>query len=113
MGRTMKVNLKSLSIAELKALQDEIVLEMEMRSREARQNLLQEFRDKAKAMGVTLEELMSGQKSKGKTRATGRTVAAKYANPADASQTWTGRGKRPRWVSDLLAAGKSLDELKV
>lgn len=109
----MKVNLKSLSIAELKDLQDEIALEMEMRGREARQNLLQEFRDKAKAMGVTLEELMSSQKSKGKPRAAGGKVAAKYANPSDATQTWTGRGKRPRWVSDLLAAGKTLDDLKV
>jgi len=28
-------------------------------------------------------------------------VAAKYKNPANASQTWTGRGKMPAWVKSL------------
>lgn len=28
-------------------------------------------------------------------------VAAKYKNPANASQTWTGRGKMPAWVKAL------------
>ena len=32
-------------------------------------------------------------------------VAAKYKNPADASQTWTGRGKSPVWVQALKNAG--------
>lgn len=106
----MKVNLTTLSIAELKTLQNEITVEMESRRKEERQKLVQEFRDKAKALGISLEDLMSGQK--GKARSASK-VAAKFANPADASQTWTGRGKRPRWVNDCLAAGKTLDELKV
>lgn len=108
----MKINLQTLSIAELKSLQIEIANEMEARGKEERLKLLQEFRDKAKALGVSLEDLLAGQKPKGKARAAGK-VAAKYANPADASQTWTGRGKRPRWVSDYLSGGKSLDDLKL
>jgi DNA-binding protein H-NS len=108
----MKINLQTLSIAELKSLQGEIAVEMESRGKEERQKLLQEFRDKAKALGMSLEELMAGQKAKGKTRSAGK-VAAKYANPADAGQTWTGRGKRPHWVNECLTGGKSLDDLKV
>lgn len=106
----MKINLKALSVAELKSLQNEIAVEMELRGKEERQKLVQEFRDKAKALGISLEDLLAGQK--GKSRAAGK-VAAKYANPADASQTWTGRGKRPRWVTECLTGGKSLDDLKV
>ncbi len=108
----MKINLESLSIAELKDLQDEIVIQMELRGREERQKLVQEFREKAKTLGISLEDLLAGQKSKGKTRTTGK-VAAKYANPANPEQTWTGRGKRPLWVNDCLNGGKSLDDLKV
>jgi DNA-binding protein H-NS len=109
----MKINLKTLSVAELKTLSDEIEIEMELRSREERQKLVQEFRDKAKTLGMSLEELMAGQKAKGaKVRVAGK-VAAKYANPADKSQTWTGRGKQPRWVAAALAAGKKLDDLKI
>ncbi len=106
----MKVNLKLLSIVELKALQSEIAVEMEARKKGERQKLLQEFRDKAKSLGISLDELLSGQK--GKPRSTGK-VAVKYIHPADASLTWTGRGKRPRWVGEWLAGGKSMDDLKV
>jgi DNA-binding protein H-NS len=106
----MKIDLSGLSVVELNDLQHEISVEIESRGKEERQKLLQEFRERAKALGVSLEDLMSGQKAK--SRNVGK-VAAKYANPADASQTWTGRGKRPRWVNDCLATGKELDDLKV
>ena len=33
---------------------------------------------------------------------TGSTIAPKYRNPANPSQTWTGRGKRPNWMSDMF-----------
>lgn len=106
----MNINLKTLSIAELKSLQKAIVDEIDSRGKEERQKLVQEFRDKAKALGISLEELLTEQK--GKARAAGK-VAAKYANPANPGQTWTGRGKRPLWVGECLAAGKTLDDLKV
>ncbi|TCJ13204.1 H-NS histone family protein [Parasulfuritortus cantonensis] len=102
------MDLKTLSVAELKALQKDIAVEMELRGKEERQKLLQEFRDKAKALGVSLEELLAAPKP----RAAGK-VAAKYANPANPEQTWTGRGKRPLWVGECLASGKTLDDLKV
>lgn len=60
----------------------------------------------AKEFGFSLDEVLgaSPKGSKG---------AAKYANPADASQTWTGRGRKPNWVIEALAAGKSLDDLSL
>ena len=68
--------------------------------------------EKAKSLGISLEDLLAGQKAKAKTRAGGK-VAAKYANPGNPEQTWTGRGKRPLWVNECLAGGKSLDDLRV
>ena len=41
-----------------------------------------------------------------------RRVRPKFSNPANPLQTWAGRGKTPRWFSELLAAGKSIDELR-
>jgi DNA-binding protein H-NS len=35
----------------------------------------------------------------------------KYRNPDNPNETWTGRGKRPKWLNDALASGKSLDDL--
>ncbi|MGX4770544.1 H-NS histone family protein [Bradyrhizobium guangdongense] len=36
----------------------------------------------------------------------------RFRNPNDPSQTWSGRGKRPRWVTDLLETGVELEELR-
>jgi DNA-binding protein H-NS len=35
----------------------------------------------------------------------GKKVAPKYRNPANAEQTWTGRGVSPTWVQELKTAG--------
>src|SRR5262249_52222343 len=40
-------------------------------------------------------------------------VLPKYRNPARPSETWAGRGKRPRWLSDQLRSGKKLDEFLI
>jgi DNA-binding protein H-NS len=71
----------------------------------------------AKEAGLTASDiakaLNAGKPSKaGKsTKATkkgalaGKKVAPKYRNPANAEQTWTGRGVSPTWVQELKAAG--------
>lgn len=71
----------------------------------------------AKEAGLTASDIAKalnvGKPSKvGKsTKATkkgalaGKKVAPKYRNPANADQTWTGRGVSPTWVQELKAAG--------
>lgn len=39
----------------------------------------------------------------------GTTVKPKYRNPADESETWTGRGRQPLWLVAALKSGKKLD----
>ena len=40
-------------------------------------------------------------------------VHAKYSNPDRPSETWAGRGKRPRWLVAQLQAGKRIDDFKI
>jgi DNA-binding protein H-NS len=40
-------------------------------------------------------------------------VLPKFQNPAQPYQTWAGRGRQPRWVSELLRAGTSIDDLRI
>jgi DNA-binding protein H-NS len=35
-----------------------------------------------------------------------------YRNPDNSSETWTGHGRRPRWITRQLSAGKRLEDLK-
>jgi DNA-binding protein H-NS len=40
-------------------------------------------------------------------------VLPKYRNPANSEETWSGRGKQPRWVAAALQAGRHLEELLI
>jgi DNA-binding protein H-NS len=40
-------------------------------------------------------------------------VLAKYRNPNDPSQTWSGRGKTPRWIHEILEAGEDIEDLRI
>lgn len=40
-------------------------------------------------------------------------VQPKFRNPNPPHQTWTGRGKQPNWLRDLLAQGKQLDDVRI
>ena len=40
-------------------------------------------------------------------------VIPKFANPDEPSQVWSGRGKRPLWVTQKLASGLSLEDLSI
>ena len=37
----------------------------------------------------------------------------KFRNPDNPSETWSGRGKMPRWLAEFIESGRSRDEFKV
>jgi DNA-binding protein H-NS len=39
-------------------------------------------------------------------------VYSNFRNPEPPHQTWSGRGHQPRWVRELLSAGKSIEDLR-
>ncbi|WP_299688889.1 H-NS histone family protein [uncultured Tateyamaria sp.] len=59
--------------------------------------------------GFTLAELMGGSGGK----SSGKGGVAKYANPENPSQTWTGKGRQPKWYKDAMAAGTDPATLEV
>ncbi len=40
-------------------------------------------------------------------------VPPKYRNPANAKETWAGRGKQPRWLSAETSKGRNLQEFLI
>ena len=69
----------------------------------------------ARKHGFKLKDLVGeGKPTKtGKAAASRSLSPAKYANPDDPQQTWSGLGRRPSWVRDALDAGRSLDDLAI
>ncbi len=101
------LDLNSLSLDELKKLQKDVNKAIETFEDRARKKALAEADAVVRQHGFTIDQLL------GKSSRSGRVVAPKYANPADPSQTWTGRGRKPRWVVEALEAGKTLDDLAI
>jgi DNA-binding protein H-NS len=40
-------------------------------------------------------------------------VLPKYQNPKNRSETWAGRGKRPRWLVAQLRSGKKIEDFQI
>jgi DNA-binding protein H-NS len=42
-----------------------------------------------------------------------RRILPKYRNPSAPEETWSGRGKRPRWLVSALMAGAKIEDFEV
>jgi DNA-binding protein H-NS len=102
----MAIDLKGLSQAQL----NELISRAQTRKGELAKEKVDEVREKVFALlkkeGVAFDEVFGSSKLKRKP------AKAKYRNPAT-GDTWSGRGKRPRWFVEALAAGKKEKDLLV
>jgi len=106
----MAIDIKNLNHNQL----NDLINKAQVRQTELRKEKVVKLREKVhaliKAEGYTFEDVFGTPR--GKRRGTG-SVAPKYRNPADPEQTWSGRGKRPRWFNDALKAGKKEKDLAI
>ncbi len=94
--------LKTMSVAKLRDLRDQVDAAITEKVRARRGELEMELSALARH---------NPQGLRGKTRGRGPRgpVAPKYRNPKDPSQTWAGRGLQPRWLKDAIKSGKKLE----
>lgn len=114
----MAFDLKDLSEKDLKAL---ITQAKKQQSALNKRKPVAQIRKKlvalAKAEGYTIAELFGGKapvaKKAAKKAGTTRKVAPKYRNPANTRETWSGRGKQPRWLAELVKKGKKPEDFLI
>jgi len=109
----MAINLKNFSRDQLR----ELISKAKQREKTLAKDRVKKVREKVlaivKAVKLTLDEVFPGRgRPTRKGRKLGK-VKPKYRNPGDPGQTWTGRGKRPRWFAAALAAGKKDKDLLI
>ena len=102
-----KIDLAGYTLSELKGLQHDVGRAIKDRQQQDVQKAREQILAIAKEAGVSVEELLGNGKAK---KADGKKVEAKYQNPKDTSQTWTGRGRQPRWMAEAVANGKRPDD---
>jgi DNA-binding protein H-NS len=83
-----------------------------------KRNALKAAEEAAREHGFTLSELMPliGQgrgRRASASQGEGQGSAPRYRNPDNPEQTWSGRGRRPRWFHAAEAAGRPLEDLMV
>jgi len=110
----MKFNLKTMSRKELEKLRADVDKALEQVSSREMELAIKSAEKAAAAHGFSLAQLTGSEKPAPKKRgrkpgpkaANPRKAGApRYKNPADASQTWTGKGRQPVWFKDAVSAG--------
>jgi|SRR6266853_3649332 len=97
------MNLKSMSIDRLTSLRQRVEAALSAKVIEQRRTLESE-----------LSKLTRFQGSKSTFgRGTRGTVAAKYRNPENPSETWAGRGLKPRWLAAEIKSGKKPEDFLI
>ena len=103
----MNADLDSLSKEELIQLRTDVEKALKTIDARRKADAKRAAEKAAKEYGFSLDEILGAS--------TGKTTkgAAKYANPANPEQTWTGRGRKPNWVIEALDDGKSIEDLAI
>ena len=96
------IDLKGLDVEQLSGLVGKIQTEMATREKRKRQALRSELErrvtDEGYKMGDIFPELGNSTPAKGRRRK----LPAKYRNPQNPDETWTGIGRSPKWVQSIL-----------
>jgi len=99
------INIDSMTIDELSTLEDEI-----------RETLAARIADQTSILEKRLKQLIGQSKAvrggQRRPRPYPR-VLPKYRNPDQPSETWSGRGKQPRWLAAQLRSGKRIGDFLI
>lgn len=112
----MAVDLKGMTPKQLQKLAEDVAKEIAKRASKQRDAAMKAAAKAAKEHGFDLTELLGeAPKKRGRKKAAAKKapLPAKYKNPKDASQTWSGRGRQPEWYKAAIASGKSAKSLEI
>lgn len=104
----MNIDLNSLNLKELKDLQSAVNKSVNGFEDRKRKEALSQVEEMARTLGFTISELTGTAVPRKRSPA-----VPKFANPANALETWSGRGRKPRWFVAALNAGKKPEQMAI
>ena len=108
----MKPDISDLSVEDLKRLQAEAEALIASKKDQAIEDAYNQIIAIAENVGYSVEELLElGEQKRKKT--TRKAVEPRYRSKANAADTWTGRGKQPRWLVAELEKGAKLEDFLI
>jgi DNA-binding protein H-NS len=103
------INLEKMKLVDLIELDGRLKAAIAVARDKQRADIKKKMTDLAETHGFSVAEIF-GNPHRGTKRAIG---LAKYVNPADASDTWTGRGRKPNWLVARLKKGGELSDFEI
>lgn len=100
------VNVDKMSLKDLLDLEKKVQRAINIARDRERAEVKQAMAKLAEKRGFSISELYGG-------RGRGKSSVAKYANPANRSETWTGRGRKPNWLVAKLKRGAKLESFAI
>lgn len=100
------INVEKLSLKDLLDLQARVERAISVAKDRERAEVKQKIASLAESAGFSVGELFGA-------RGRGKAVVAKYVNPDNRSETWTGRGRKPNWLVAKLGKGAKMDDFAV
>ena len=97
-----------MSLEDLKTLKKDVETAIDGFTERKRAEAYKAIQEVAKKHGMSVDEIVGGKSSKRKTKS-----VAKYANPENPAQTWSGRGRQPAWFKAAMAAGKDPEGMQI
>ena len=101
----MAINVDNLSLKDLNELEGKLAKAKAHAAQAERAKYKEKIDNILKGTGLTVHDLYGP----GRRGRAGKS-AAKYANPDDRAQTWTGRGRKPNWLVAKLKRGSKMTE---
>lgn len=103
-----KNDFSGMTLKQMIDMQDRLAAAVEEKRKEDREETKRAVEEFAEKRGFSVTDLFgaTGRKKGGK-------VAVKYINPENRSETWTGRGRTPRWLAEKLKKGAKIDQFEI
>ena len=104
-------SIRSMTFDELIKMKAKIEVAIELRVANERRHLMNAI-DK---LGTVKARKVSGRRNVGdpSNPLKGKRLPPRYRNPKNRSETWAGRGLRPRWLTAALKGGKKIEAFAV
>ena len=99
-------NVEKMSLKDLRDLEGRVAAAIVRAQEREKAELKARIEELASEAGMTVAEIYGSGRGRGAMK--GGKVAIKYMNPDDKTQTWTGRGRQPRWLVAKLSKGGKL-----
>ena len=101
-------DLTKLSLEDLRKLRKDVEKAIQTFQDRKKDEARKKLEEVAREFGYSFNELAESATPRKR-----KPADPKYANPDDPSQTWTGRGRKPRWMVDALERGVSRESMLI